>query len=70
METLPSTVQSRVVEQRVMSAARAQFGRDTKSRTVIAFYENGHWWVKVNTDEATMCFDVVDTNSGFDFEQV
>lgn len=36
------------------------------------FYEHGHWWLKVETDNMEFTFDVVDANteSGIDFEMI
>lgn len=68
---LPSAVDNKATEKRVLQAARARFGRSRKLE-LVAFFEHGHWWLKVDGDEVdrAVIYDVVDTSDGFDFEQV
>jgi hypothetical protein len=52
------------VEREVLKAARAILGR----RNLVAIFEHGHWWVEHTPSGAQ--WDAVDTDRGFDFEQV
>ena len=66
MSTLPSTVNTVQMERRVRSAAR--HAGIVTSRNASVFFEHGHWWVE-NAHTGAQ-WDAVDTNDGFDFEQV
>jgi len=70
---LPSENPSTSTERKVRSAAADRFGRGKAD----PFFEHGHWWVKVYEEDpdgyrdyVERIFSVVDTNRGFDFEEV
>ena len=62
---LQSTVNTHKVEREVLRAARDKF--NVRGRFV-AFFEHGQWWIEDLKTSAQ--YSVVDTNRGFDFEQV
>ena len=61
---LESTKNTRAVERRALKAARGILHR----RNLHAFFEHGHWWIEDLRTGAQ--YDVVDTDAGFDLEQV
>lgn len=68
-KTLPSTINTRTIERRVLSAARQILG----IRGVVADFEHGHWWITDKKSGAQ--WDAVDAEGGravlgFDFELV
>ena len=65
---LPSCDSSKTTEKRVLLAACKHFHKRTG---ITAFFEHGHWWVRVGCHT----YDVVDAEgpgivNGFDFEGV
>jgi hypothetical protein len=53
------TVQDKATEKRVLRAVRALLG---KRKGVSVFYESGHWWCKVDSDEKTIIYDVIEAD--------
>ena len=66
MSKLPSTINTAAMERRVRAAFFLWRGQS--SRYVHTAFEHGHWWVGDNRTGGQ--WDAVDTDGGFDFEEV
>ncbi len=64
---LPSQTDNAKTCREVKAAARAKF----RARDIRPFFEHGHWWIELRHRNGDFIyFDAVDTQDGFDFEQV
>lgn len=68
MSNLMSTTKTEKMRKKIMYIASTQF----PGMNIGIFWEHGHWWLRVFTENAEYTYDVVDANteSGIDFELV